>query len=221
MKSNFENILFDLDGTLTDPAEGIVNSVIYAMKKMNFENVDRSGLLHFIGPPLTDSFMNQCSVDQDTAELMITYYREYFSTSGKFENEVYKGVTDLLSELYRDGLNLFVATSKPTVFAKEILKHFNLDEYFIDIVGSNMDNTRTSKAEIISHIIQMHSLIPSKCVMIGDTMHDLIGAKACHISSIAVAYGYGDKHEFENFAPIEVVDNISGLKSILRDCVSA
>jgi phosphoglycolate phosphatase len=215
MNSKFDNILFDLDGTLTDPAEGIINSVIYALDKMGFDSTERLELLHFIGPPLTNSFMKHCHVDKDTAELMISYYREYFSISGKFENKIYDGVIDLLSGLNENGFNLFVATSKPTVFAREILLHFNLDSYFLDIVGSNLDHTRTLKAEVISYIVEEHNLNPAKCIMIGDRKHDLIGAEECGINSIAVRYGYGTTEEFENHKPIAIVDDISQLKSVL------
>ena len=151
-------ILFDLDGTVTDPMIGITKSVRYALNKFGIEVEDLNTLCKFIGPPLKDSFMNFYNFTEEDALKAIAYYREYFSTNGLYENTVYENFEDMLIALKNDGKSLIIATSKPTVFAEKILEHFNLKKYFDFISGSNLDNTRTKKADVISYALEQQMI---------------------------------------------------------------
>jgi len=195
MLQNINNILFDLDGTLIDPKEGIVNSTLYALNKLDIQENYIDELDTFIGPPLRDSFANRYNLSDDMADKAMSYYREYFSVKGIYENKLYPGVTELLESLSSRNYQLYVATSKPTVYAKEVLKYFKIDNYFRAIIGSNLDNTRTDKTEIISYIISSFGLMASHTMMIGDRKHDMIGAKNNSMKTIGVTYGYGSLEE--------------------------
>ena len=196
--SSYDVILFDLDGTLTDPGSGITNSVAYALKKYNIEVEDKTTLYKFIGPPLADSFIKYYGFSKEDAAQAIEYYREYYRSVGIYENEVYNGIEELLKNLQNKNKQLIVATSKPEIFAKEVLKHFGLDKYFLYIAGGNLDGTRTVKAEVIEYALCENGITDkSKAVMVGDREHDIIGAKANGIDSIGVLFGYGDRNELE------------------------
>ena len=173
----YDVILFDLDGTLTDSALGITNSVAYSLKKYGIEVADRTELYKFIGPPLQESFEKYYSFSPEEAKRAVEYYREYYREKGIFENVVYEGIESLLKMLYASGKTLLVATSKPEEFAKTILKHFNLEKYFTYIAGANMDGTRTKKDEVICYALQNgHISDRSKVLMVGDREHDILGA---------------------------------------------
>lgn len=205
----YKYVLFDLDGTLTDSKKGITKSVQYSLKKYNIaiENLDI--LEKFIGPPLKDSFIKYYNFNESQALQAIEYYREYFKKYGIFENRVYENVEVLLVKLKQSGVNLIIATSKPTVFAKRILKHFNLYEYFQNIVGSNLDGTRGKKGEVIKYIIDEYNIgNPEEVVMIGDRKHDIIGARENNIDSIGVSYGYGSLEELKDAGATYIVDNL-------------
>lgn len=146
--------LFDLDGTLTDPKQGITKSVAYALSKFDIHVSHLDDLCIFIGPPLLDSFMEYYHMSKEDAEKAITYYREYFSVTGLFENEVYEGITKLLQTLKDQGKKFYVATSKPEIFAKQIMEHFQLGEYFEDICGASMDSTRSKKGDVIAYALK-------------------------------------------------------------------
>ena len=192
----FDTILFDLDGTLTDPGEGITNSVAYALKKYDIEVADRSELYKFIGPPLKDSFMKYYGFSEDKAEEAITHYREYFRDTGIFENKVYEGVEHMLRQLHTDGKKIVLATSKPEEFAVRILEHFGLKKYFAVVAGASMDSSRSKKGDVIAYAISLcNSFDKNTAVMIGDREHDIIGAKENGLKSIGVLYGYGDENE--------------------------
>ena len=192
----YDTILFDLDGTLTDPGEGITNSVAYALKKYDIEVSDRSELYKFIGPPLKDSFMKYYGFSEDKAEEAITYYREYFRDRGIFENRVYEGVTDILETLYSKGKRIVLATSKPEEFAVRILEHFELKKYFTVVAGASMDSSRSKKGDVIAYAVSLcGDFEKEKAIMIGDREHDIIGAKENNLKSIGVLYGYGDENE--------------------------
>lgn len=214
---NIGNILFDLDGTLTNPKEGIVNSILYALKKLDIEERSIDELDNFIGPPLRDSLMVRYHLTDSIAHKAVTLYREYFSTNGLFENEIYKGVFELLELLSAQKYQLFVATSKPTVFAEQILKHFKIDKYFKAIIGSNLNNTRTDKTEIISHILSVHDLQARNSIMVGDRKYDIIGAKNNAMQSIGVTYGYGSLEEISTHQPDFIVNNCWELESIFSN----
>jgi phosphoglycolate phosphatase len=215
MIDNIDAILFDLDGTLTDPKEGIVNSILYALHKLGIKENNTHELASFIGPPLRESFAARYNLSISLADKAVNIYREYFSTKGLFENKLYPGVDDLLKSLSVHNYKLFVATSKPTVYSKQILKYFKLDNYFIDIIGSNLDNTFTDKTEIIAHVVSLYGLQTSRCIMVGDRKHDIIGAKNNSMKTIAVTYGYGTLQELKHFQPDFIANNCEEIKSIL------
>ena len=192
----YDYILFDLDGTLTDPGLGITNSVMYALKKFNIDVNDRTDLYKFIGPPLKGSFREFYGFADDQAELAVSYYREYFRKQGMLENSVYDGIPELLDHLKRKGKTLIVATSKPEAFTLEILRHFGLYDYFDFIAGATMDDTRNKKADIIRYALENCQITDqSSAVMVGDRKHDIIGAQENGLDSIGVLFGYGDRSE--------------------------
>ncbi len=194
----YDIILFDLDGTLTDPGEGITNSVAYALKKYDIEVADRRELYKFIGPPLKDSFMKYYGFSEDKAVEAIAYYREYFRDTGIFENKVYEGVEDMLKTLQAEGKKIVLATSKPEEFAIRILEHFELKKYFTVVAGASMDSSRSKKGDVIAYAISLCSdFDKEKAIMIGDREHDIIGAKENGLKSMGVLYGYGDEAELK------------------------
>ncbi len=213
----FDTVLFDLDGTLTDPFEGISNSIIYALKKFGIAAPDKPLLKKFIGPPLTESFSEYCGLNHSDALRAVDYYREYFSVAGIFENKPYEGVCELLSGLKERGYTAIVATSKPEQFAKAIVQHFGL-QYFKEICGATMDQSRTQKADVIAYALKKCEIKDKKrAVMVGDRKHDIIGAKTNGLSSIGVLYGYGSKEELleagANYianSPVDILHYILG-----------
>lgn len=217
MNDRISNVLFDLDGTLTNSKVGIINSILYALEKLNIKENCINELDTFLGPPLRDSFMARYKLSDKLADKAIAFYREYFSTKGLFENELYSGVNELLELLFSQKYQLFVATSKPTVYADKILKHFNLDKYFIEIIGSNLNNSRTDKAEIISRIVSIHNLQPGNSVMVGDRKYDIIGAKNNSMKSVGVTYGYGSLEELSLHQPDFIVNDCIELESIIMN----
>ena len=178
----YQYILFDLDGTLTDPKIGITTCVQYALHKMGIEEPDPDRLEPFIGPPLTDSFREFYGMNEEEAVRAVEYYRERFSTVGLFENEVYSGIPELLARLKKDGRKLAIASSKPTVYVKKILEYFSIYEYFDIIVGSELDGTRCRKEEVVEEALEQLSADDKfkkrDAVMIGDRKFDIEGAKA-------------------------------------------
>ena len=191
----YSNYLFDLDGTLTDPGVGIKNSIRYALNKRGLPNLTEAELDCFIGPPLLDSFGRYCHVSAEEAGTLLIAYREYFSTKGLFENSVYDGIPEALEALRAKGARLYVATSKPEPFARQILEHFDLAKHFTFIGGSTMDETRTDKADVIAYVLEEAGLLPEESVMIGDRIYDLRGGRACGLSTVGVLYGYGSREE--------------------------
>jgi len=212
----YEYILFDLDGTLTNSAIGITNSVMYALKKYGIEVDDRNELYKFVGPPLLDSFEHYYGFSKEQSKTAIEYFREYYRDKGIFDNLVYDGFEDLLKTLKCNSKILIVATSKPEVFAKQILEHFNIAKYFTYIAGSNLDGTRDKKSEVIKYALESCNIIDfSKAIMIGDREHDIIGAKEVGIKSIGVLYGYGDRNELEKAGADFIVDTVADIGKIL------
>ncbi|PFL18868.1 phosphoglycolate phosphatase [Bacillus cereus] len=210
----YKTFLFDLDGTLTDPKEGIINSVLYALEKIGIEEVNISELDSFIGPPIQQSFVDRYNMNEIEVERAVFYFREYLK-SGLLENKVYDGIATLLQELKDAGNRLFVATSKPTVFAKQVIEHFQLTTFFEEIVGSNLDGTRIKKEEIIAHILETNEeLKKEEMVMIGDRKHDVIGANSNGIASIGVLYGYGSEIELSDAGAIHIVKDVEELQSV-------
>lgn len=209
-------LLFDLDGTLSDPGEGITKSVQYALMKMEISEPDLKKLEGFVGPPLQVSFAEHYSFSEQEVERAVSYYRERFIEKGMFENKLYDGIPDLLNGLKQAGYKIAVATSKPTVFAEEILRFFQIDRFFDHIAGSSLDGTGASKTEII-HSVMNHfpEVQKEEIVMIGDRKHDIIGAVNTGIRSIGVTYGYGSKEELEEARAGVIVLSVQQLRDLL------
>lgn len=184
-----KTILFDLDGTLTDSGEGIINCVIYALERFGLPVPERDSLRYFVGPPLHESFVKQ-GVPADRAEEAVAVYRERYVPTGMFENRPYPGVREMLESLEAAGHTLYVASSKPEWMCVEILKHFDLAKYFKMICGATMDTSRTNKEAVIEYLIQENGRADNM-IMVGDTKFDVIGAKAHGIPCIGVSWGYG------------------------------
>lgn len=194
----YDIVLFDLDGTLTDPGLGITNSVIYALKRYGIEAESRESLYAFIGPPLADSFMKYYGFSAEKAAEAIGVYREYFSVRGLYENEVYLGVPQLLEKLKAMGKKIVLATSKPEEFSVKILEHFGLMGYFDVVAGASMDEKRNKKGDVIRYAMEKGGFTAEDAVMVGDREHDVLGAKENGIASIGVLYGYGSEKELKD-----------------------
>lgn len=203
----YQVILFDLDGTLTDPGEGITNSVAYALNKYGITVSDKKELYRFIGPPLHESFEEYYDFSQEKAMQAVAYYREYFTQTGIYENQVYDGIQDLLESLKEAGKKVILATSKPEPFAKQILEYFHLSDYFDFAAGSNMDGTLTRKADVIGYALESCQISEySKVVMIGDRKHDVLGAAQFGIDTIGVLYGYGSEEELKSAGAVYLAE---------------
>ncbi len=218
------NLLFDLDGTLTDPFTGITKCISYALGMLDRKLPPRESLRWCIGPPLKYSFAKLLASDDDAlTEKAVAFYRERFGTVGLFENEVYDGIPEVLEALKKNGHTLHVATSKPVVYAERIIDHFGLHRYFKCIFGSELDGTRSDKTSLISHILQRELIAPSETSMIGDRKHDIIGAKENGIYGFGVLWGYGTKDELKNSGahaffktPRELVTAFSGKPNLFK-----
>lgn len=194
----YKYLLFDLDGTLTDPGLGITNSVMYALRKFDIYVDDRTSLYRFIGPPLMDSFEEYYGFSREQCVLAVKYYREYFTERGMFENTVYDGIPELLTRLKEKGRTLAVATSKPEPFAVKILQHFGLYDCFELVAGATLDETRNKKADVISYALERFGVSDrAAAIMIGDREHDIIGAKENGLDSMGVLFGYGSCDELK------------------------
>ena len=192
-------IFWDLDGTLTESGEGIINSVLYALEKKGIYEKDREKLASFVGPPLRESFMKHYGMDMQGADECLKSYREYFVERGMFENKVYPGIPEVLEKLYEEGYILVVATSKPEPFSIKIAEHFDIAKYFRFIGGSSLDEKRNKKADVIRYVLDTLDLNASKdrIVMVGDREHDVSGAAENGIPCIGVLYGSGSREELE------------------------
>ena len=215
MKSK-EYILFDLDGTLTDPAEGITNSVMYSLKKYGIAVSDKTELYKFIGPPLFESYIKYYGFSKEKALEAVELYREYFRDTGIFENRVYDGIPELLKKLNEKGKKVILATSKPEEFAKRILKYFSLEDYFYFVAGATMSETRTKKKDVISYILEQLKIDGTqKAVMIGDREMDINGAHSLKMPAIGVLYGYGSLEELQDAKADVIADTVKNLGEIL------
>jgi phosphoglycolate phosphatase len=216
MNKKYNNILFDLDGTLTDSAEGVTRSVQHALKKYNI-SATTDELKPFIGPPLHLSFQAVYGFSETEAYQAVEHYRDYYKEKGIFENRLYPGILEMLGNLQQSEYQLFVATSKPTVFARKVLEHFYVDQYFKLIVGSNLDGTRVQKADVIETVLaEAGELSPEITVMVGDREHDIFGARANKLDSIAVSYGYGPVEELLAAKPLVIVHSVQELSDTLQ-----
>lgn len=212
----YTTILFDLDGTLTDPFEGITKSVRHAAAHFGFEEPDLNSLRHFIGPPLREELRDTYSLTEEESYKAIEIYRERFSTVGLYENKLFDGVPELLSALKQNGATLAIASSKPQEFVKKILIHFGIDNFFDLIVGSEMDGKRTNKSECVAYALKLLGNIDlSKTVMVGDRHHDAYGASDSGIDFVAVSYGFSEDREFDTLPHVAIADSVSELHNIL------
>lgn len=209
-------ILFDLDGTLTDPGEGITNSVAYALCKYGIEVSDKKSLECFIGPPLHESFCKYFGFSTLQAFDAVTKYREYYHDRGIFENKVYEGIPEMLCALKQKGKTLIMATSKPTVFAKRIAEHYDFAKYFDIIIGSELNGQRVDKAEVIEEAIRLGEIGDrQRALMVGDRLHDICGAKKNSLDSVGVLYGYGSEEELSEAGADKIVSCVSSLSDYL------
>lgn len=237
-KEMYKYLLFDLDGTLTDPKEGITKCIIYALEKNKYEVPDMDMLMKCIGPPLMHSFQNFFGMDEELATKATADYRERFRDKGIYENAIYDGMEEALCTFKNNGFIIALATSKPTPFAKEILRFFNIEKYFDVVYGSEFNGVRETKTDVIVDVLKdlyndyyksfvkenndtSDDLYPkeflSQCVMIGDRMHDIIGAKNCNIDSIGVEYGYAPEGELYENGATHIVKDIDELVKYLLD----
>lgn len=205
----YKTVLFDLDGTITDPGLGITNSVMYALEKYHIKVEDRSDLYPFIGPPLKESFEKYYHFSDEESSCAVAYYREYFSEKGIYENVLYDGMAEVLEYIKSSGRKLILATSKPEQFAIQILKYFEIEKYFDFIAGATMDETRVKKAEVIAYALKSYEItdLPS-VVMVGDREHDIFGAKEAGIDSVGVLYGYGSREELQSAGATYIAKNV-------------
>lgn len=214
----FKYIFLDLDGTVTESAEGIINSVAYALEKLGKPVEDKSALRCFIGPPLTVSFHEFFGFDDETAALGVKYYREYYPEKGIFENRLYDGIAEMLEKLSKTDKKIILATSKPEPFAVRILEHYGVAQYFDLIAGSSFDGTRNDKTDVLKYAIeqlQIEDII--EAIMIGDRKHDIIGARDVGMQCAYVLFGYGSREEAEQYRADYIIENVKSLEAFLLD----
>lgn len=210
------HLLFDLDGTLTNPKEGITKCVQYALHAFGIEEPDLEKLVPFIGPPLRQSFMEFYGFSEEDAIKAVDSYRERFSTIGLFENFPYPGIAAMLQKLQAQGKILAVASSKPTVFVHQILEKFELAQYFTVIEGSNMDGSRVDKKEVIAEVLQQLGNPPAdQLLMIGDRKFDVIGAREIGFACVGVRFGFAAPGELEDSGAIYVAETVQELQEYL------
>lgn len=213
---NIPYLLFDLDGTITDSQLGITRSAAYALERFGIHIEDPASLKFFVGPPLHDSFKEHYGFSDEEAVKAVETYREYYREKGIFENEVYPGIPELLKELNDDGRTVILATSKPAIFAEQILDYFSLSHYFSYLSGAELSGVRNNKDEVIEYALSIAGIEDrSRCVMIGDRRHDISGAKKTGLASIGVLYGYGDRAEHEAAGADVIVESVDDLRKLL------
>jgi phosphoglycolate phosphatase len=211
------NVLFDLDGTLTDPKDGITRCIQFSLGRLGRDAPSSDELLWCIGPPLKQSFSRLLEDnDNDLVDLALQYYRERFSEIGMYENSIYPGITMALHEIYTAGFRVFLATSKPTVFAARIIEHFRLTQFFHGIYGSELNGRLSDKADLIAHVLKIEGLDPQLTLMVGDRFHDIVGGKKNGTVTAAVMYGYGSQNEIEEAKPDFVFHYPSDLAAYLN-----
>lgn len=212
----YEVILFDLDGTLTDTALGIIRSVRFALSKFGISEDSDEKLMSFIGAPLLIFFKEHYSLSKDDARRAVDFYRERYSEAGVRDTSVYPGITALLKELTGTGKRLIIATLKPDVYAEKVLKHFELRDFFEDVFAPDLEALNRTKADIIRDALAAAPGVPKQSVvMVGDREHDIIGAASNGIDSIAVTYGYGTIEELQQADPKYTINSVEELRALL------
>ncbi len=213
----YKYILFDLDGTISDSAKGIMNGVIYALKKFDIIETDQAALNTFIGPPLVDSFMKNYSFSNEKALKAVEFYREFYRSEGINQNTLYDGIDNVLKTLKQQGMTLVLATSKPTPFAETILRQYDLLKYFDYIVGATFDGKLNYKTDVIRVALEKSGITDkSLAIMIGDRHHDIDGAKENNIDSLGVLYGYGDFYELKNAGADYIAESTQDILKIIN-----
>ncbi|MBQ5885483.1 MAG: HAD-IA family hydrolase [Clostridia bacterium] len=212
----YKYVLFDLDGTITDPFDGITASIIYALDKFGISVPDRKELAAFIGPPLVDSFSKYYGFSHGCSLAAVGYYREYYGKKGIFECTLYDGIADLFHKLKDSGVKVIIATSEPEHFAIKLMEHFGIDGCFASICGATMDEKRTNKDEVIRYALDRNGIKNTdECIMVGDRKYDVLGAKSAGIKSVGVLYGYGSRDEMDAAAPDFIAESVAELEKIL------
>lgn len=210
------NLLFDLDGTLTDPTDGIVRAVAHALERLGERMPEEVSLPALIGPPLHEAMgVLLQTTDRARIEAGVLAYREHYGETGLFENRVYPGIPEALEALRRAGHDLRVATAKPILYARRVLAHFDLDRHFEAVHGAEFDGRRANKGELIRYILSVDGLDPDLTVMIGDRRHDLDGARSSGIRGVGVLWGFGSREELEASAPLALVASVGELPSVV------
>lgn len=208
----YDYVLFDLDGTLTDPGEGITNSVAYVLEKFGIPVPPRQELYKFIGPPLSDSFVEYFNFSREDAEKSVYIYREYFDRKGIFENVVLPGAEACLKKLNELGYTVMLATSKPEVAAKRILDKFNLSRYFHYVCGADLAGVLKHKEDVIRYAFSTAGITdPTRAIMIGDRKHDVIGARINGMDCIGVTFGYGSREELFSAGAAFIADDFDSV----------
>ena len=216
----YDLALVDLDGTLTDSAPGIIASIEHAYDALDIPRPSEEELALFVGPPIEESVVRH-GVPVERVPELITAYRSAFTRGGMFDNSVYDGIVDALTALRAAGLRLCVATSKPELFARQIVEHFDLDGYFEAVCGASMDGSRSTKADVVAHALETMAATedglpdPERIIMVGDREHDVLGARAHGIPTISVAWGYAPAGEIDEAAPLAVVETPDALVKVL------
>lgn len=212
----YQTIFFDLDGTLTDSGEGIMNSVAYALREKGMPVPERRALRRFIGPPLTEELQDAFGIGREEAAALVAEFRVYFTARGIYENRLYDGVPEMLESLRSGGCRLVVATSKPEKFAVQILRRFGVLDRFAAVAGSTMDENRTAKDEVLAYAMTRAGVTgPEGCVMVGDRRHDVLGAKKNGMRAMGVLYGYGERAELEEAGADLIAETVSGVAPLL------
>jgi len=214
--AKFTDIIFDLDGTLTDNTRGIKNSLKYALEQMHIESYNEILLEGFIGPPLQWGFRNIFGMNEPNIRLAVDYFREYYGEAGWLENEPYSGIAEMMEGLDSMGIRMFVATAKLEKYALKIIQHFGFDKYIIQLKGADYNGEKATKTTIIAGLLEQQQLLPSqKIAMVGDTSFDIIGGKENGLSTVAVEYGFGNKEELLHSNPDFMAGDVEELYEIL------
>lgn len=210
----FSTILLDLDGTITNPYIGITNGIMYAYEHLGLEVPERESLRTFIGPPLTVEYARRGFSDEQIKE-GVRLYREYYGVTGLFENELIPGTEELLQTLKRMGKRICLATSKPEEFSVRILEHFGVIGYFDFIGAATMDGTRGTKADVIRYVLEETGAAPAECLMVGDRLHDIVGAHEAGVKCAAVLTGFGSREEFEEYKADYICETLPDVVGLL------
>jgi phosphoglycolate phosphatase len=209
-------LLFDLDGTLTDPREGITRCLQYGLERLGRPFPDQAELVQYIGPPLRWTFPRLLGTDDaELVDAAVRHYRDRYADVGLYENTLYAGIPELLESLQHRGFELIVTTCKPTVYAERIVSHFGLDSYFTAVFGPQLDGRFDDKTELVAHVLAERDLGPERTVMIGDRATDIAAGKANGTRTLAVTYGFGSLEELTAAGPDQICDSPAEIRGLL------